>query len=120
SEPRVAACMREWLGHAADPACIDTWLFGQLIPARDAVGGLALLGLQAHQWRPLVARHFSRASVAAVTLPVPVTSSEHAEFVRGLHALLVAHADPHVDPADVHDLPTIIAHACLRPDHLWR
>jgi nitrogen fixation protein NifQ len=120
SEPRVAACMREWLSHAANPASADTWLFAKLIAARDAVGELALLGLQAPQWRRLVARHFSRASVAAVPSPLSVMSSEYVEFVRGLHALLVAHADPNVDAADAHDLATIIAHACLRPDHLWR
>jgi len=118
SEPRAATCMREWLEHAANPACADTWLFAKLIAARDARGELALLGLQAHQWRRLAGRHFRRASVAP--LPLPVVSSEHAGFVRGLHALLLAHADTNVDAADAHDLATIIAHACLRPDHLWR
>jgi nitrogen fixation protein NifQ len=118
SDQQVAARMREWLGHAANPACADTWLFAKLIAARDALGELALLGLQTHEWRTLLARHFRRATVPA--LPLPVVSSEHASFVRGLHALLVAHASANVDIADAHHLATIIAHACLRPDHLWR
>jgi nitrogen fixation protein NifQ len=118
SEPRIAASMRDWLDHAASPAGADTRLFAKLIAARDARGELALLGLQSHEWRLLVARHFSRASVPPLLLAV--VSGEHAGFVRGLHALLAAHASPTVDAADAHDLATIIAHACLRPDHLWR
>ncbi|MFT4067097.1 nitrogen fixation protein NifQ [Paraburkholderia sp.] len=110
--------MRAWLDQATQPAGADTCLFAKLIAARDARHELALLGLPAREWRTLLARHFSRASVPASTLSV--VSSEHADFVRTLHTLLVADASTGVDAADARDLATIIAHACLRPDHLWR
>lgn len=109
---------------AADPACADTRLFARLIAARDARNELALLGLQPHEWRALLARHFAHA--AAFTLPPGVSpasinaNDEHAAFVRTLHALLLTHASATVHADDAHCVAAIVAHACLRPDHLWR
>ncbi|MGF6959890.1 nitrogen fixation protein NifQ [Paraburkholderia youngii] len=117
-DPLTADCMRAWLREASEPEDADTRLFAKLIAARDARNELALLGLQAHAWRALLARHFVRARIAA--LPLPVVPSEQASFVHALHALLVASASSTVHPDDAHCLATIIAHACLRPDHLWR
>ena len=117
-DPRVVERLRAWLGDATEPDNADTRLFARLIAARDARDELALLGLNAPAWRGLLARHFMRARVPV--LPVSVMPSEHASFVHALHALLVANASSAVDPDDANCLATIIAHACLRPDHLWR
>ncbi|WP_168792060.1 nitrogen fixation protein NifQ [Paraburkholderia aromaticivorans] len=111
--------MAHWLDAAANPASPDTQLFAKLIAARDARNELALLGLEQPAWRALLARHFARAAVPAA-LPFAVTSSEHAAFVRTLHALLLTHASATVHADDAKCLAAIIAHACLRPDHLWR
>jgi nitrogen fixation protein NifQ len=117
-DPLTADPLRAWLGKATEPESADTRLFAKLIAARDARDELALLGLQAHAWHALLARRFSRASIAP--LPLMVIPSEHASFVHALHALLVANASCAVHPDDAQCLATIIAHACLRPDHLWR
>ncbi|ADG18004.1 NifQ family protein [Paraburkholderia atlantica] len=117
-DPLMTDCMRAWLREATEPGDADTRLFAKLIAARDARNELALLGLQADAWRALLARHFVRARIPA--LPLPVVPSEHANFVHALHTLLVANASSTVHPDDAHCLATIIAHACLRPDHLWR
>ncbi|MFM0391631.1 nitrogen fixation protein NifQ [Paraburkholderia phytofirmans] len=111
--------MAHWLDAAANPASPDTQLFAKLIAERDARNELALLGLEQAAWRALLARHFARATVS-VASPFAVTSSEHAEFVRTLHALLLTHASATVHADDAQCLAAIIAHACLRPDHLWR
>jgi nitrogen fixation protein NifQ len=115
----TAARMTKWLDAATNAASPDTQLFAKLIAERDARNELALLGLQQPAWRALVARHFARAAVPAA-LPLAVTSSEHAEFVRTLHALLLTYASAAIHADDAQCLAAIIAHACLRPDHLWR
>jgi nitrogen fixation protein NifQ len=116
--------MRAWLGMATNADCADTWLFARLIAEREACNELALLGLQQHEWHALLARHFERASASALSRtpkPTPtLMSTGHADFIRTLHPLLLAHASPAVHADDAHCLATIIAHACLRPDHLWR
>ncbi|WP_233805426.1 nitrogen fixation protein NifQ [Paraburkholderia sp. HP33-1] len=117
-DPLMADCMRAWLGVATEPDCADTRLFAKLIAARDARHELALLGLRAQAWHGLLARHFTRASMPVLALGV--IPSEHASFVQALHALLVANTSGAVHPGDADCLATIIAHACLRPDHLWR
>jgi nitrogen fixation protein NifQ len=132
-DAQVAACMDKWLSIATDPACADTRMFAKLIAARDARNELALLGLQPHEWRTLLARHFTHAQTTAPALPVAAavtvnivsasttaSTTDHTDFIRSLHALLLTHADPGVDADDAHCVATIIAHACLRPDHLWR
>nr|WP_244196127.1 nitrogen fixation protein NifQ [Paraburkholderia susongensis] len=132
SDLQVAACMRDWLSRTtradrADPdpsaaPALDTRLFAKLIAARDARNELALLGLQAHEWRALLARHFAgyfgHATMPA--LPQAISPSEHASFMRALHSLLIANASTAVHVDDARCLATIIVHACLRPDHLWR
>ncbi|KAB0646985.1 nitrogen fixation protein NifQ, partial [Burkholderia territorii] len=57
------------------------------------------------------------ASAAAAVAPPPAA---HAQFVATLHALLMRNAHPAVSPDDADCVATIISHACLRPDHLWR
>ncbi|NML32793.1 nitrogen fixation protein NifQ [Paraburkholderia antibiotica] len=113
--------MRAWLAIATQAESIDsadTRLFAKLIAARDARAELALLGLHVNEWHALRARHFDRAPLAA--LPLPVMPGEHVGFVDALRALLMANVDGAVHIDDARCLATIIAHACLRPDHLWR
>ncbi|WP_176057228.1 nitrogen fixation protein NifQ [Paraburkholderia sp. BCC1876] len=117
-DAHVAARTAAWLSVATDAASPDTQLLARLIAARDARSELALLGLHQPAWRALLARHFTRAS--AVALPLPINAIDQIDFVRTLHTLLRAHTNESVDPADADCLATIIAHACLRPDHLWR
>lgn len=117
-DAHVAARTAAWLSLATNPASPDTQLFAKLIAARDARNELPLLGLQQPIWRALLARHFTHASVS--TLPLPVHAIDQIDFVRTLHTLLLAHANASVDQADADCLATLIAHACLRPDHLWR
>jgi nitrogen fixation protein NifQ len=121
-DPQVAACMSKWLSVATDAACADTRLFAKLIAARDAHNELALLGLQPREWRALLARHFKHAAVPALPLAVSnsTNANEHTNFVHTLHTLLFTHTSAIVHADDAHCLATIIAHACLRPDHLWR
>lgn len=110
--------LRTWLAATTDATSPDTQLFARLIAARDKRSETALLGLNGDAWRGLLARHFISATARAA--PPPVDTTPHVEFVRTLHALLLLHANPSVDAGDAQCLATIIAHACLRPDHLWR
>ncbi|CAB3787399.1 hypothetical protein LMG28614_02494 [Paraburkholderia ultramafica] len=121
-DPQVAACLSKWLSVATDAACTDTRLFAKLIAARDAHNELALLGLQPREWHALLARHFRQAAVPALPLAVSINANanEHANFIRTLHTLLLTHTSTTVHADDARCMATIIAHACLRPDHLWR
>ncbi|HZZ14194.1 MAG TPA: nitrogen fixation protein NifQ [Paraburkholderia sp.] len=115
-------CTRQWLAAATDASSPDTQLFARLIAARDPRGELALLGLDGAAWRGLLARRFAFAQ-ALPAARGPLASSDpgpHAAFVQTLHALLLTYATSSVDADDAHCLATIITHACLRPDHLWR
>jgi nitrogen fixation protein NifQ len=119
-DAHVAARMTRWLAAATDAASPDTRLFAKLIAARDAHGELALLGLPLPAWRALLERHFAhRYDATPARLPA-IETGEHAAFVQTLHALLLTHASAAVHTDDASCLASIIAHACLRPDHLWR
>jgi nitrogen fixation protein NifQ len=122
-DARVVERTAKWLAAATDAASPDTQLFARLIAARDVRHELTLLGLPQPAWRALLERHFVHALAPVfASLPglPPVDTSEHAAFVETLHALLLTHASAAVDTNDVRCLASIIAHACLRPDHLWR
>lgn len=119
SDPQVADCMRGWLEAATLPASHDTRLFAKLIAERDVHHERALLGLAQPAWRALLMRHFARTQVFA-SLPPMLHAEGHEAFVYSLHVLLLTHASPAVHADDAQCLATIIAHACLRPDHLWR
>lgn len=118
--PQVAACMEKWLRASGNTNSADTQLFAKLIAERDVRDELVLLGLQAREWDALLSRHFAHAAAPASPIAANASAHAHADFVRTLHALLLTHASPAVDADDARDLATIIAHACLRPDHLWR
>ncbi|SAK54365.1 hydrogenase [Caballeronia arationis] len=105
---------------ADDPASADTVAFARLIGARIGSGELLLLGLSRTELDALIARHFPRAAKRA-GLPHAMLWSPHWAFVSELRALLLAHdVTAATHPTDAHCLATIIATACLRPDHLWR
>ncbi|MGH8781726.1 nitrogen fixation protein NifQ [Paraburkholderia sp.] len=105
-----------------DEFAADTLLFARLVAARDVRGELVLLGLAPSQWHALAARHFAHVAPAAMpVLPVSaVLPSAHAAFVDAMIPLLLDHVPPGVDTGDAQCIAAIVAHACLRPDHLWR
>ncbi|VWM18286.1 nitrogen fixation protein NifQ [Burkholderia lata] len=103
----------------------DARLFGALVAARARRNELRLLGLSHPQLAGLLTRQFPclpAANVAALmpTAAMALLPSTHATFVATLHARLMDDANPAVDRGDAGCLASIIAHACLRPDHLWR
>ena len=84
-----------------------------------------LLGLSRRQLAGLLTRqfpHLPAAEVAALapTAATAVLPSTHAAFVTTLHTRLMNDANPAADRDDAGCLASIVAHACLRPDHLWR
>lgn len=132
----------QWMATAVDARSFDTYLFAKLIAAREVRGEWALLGLTRPQWDRLVSRHFGGAPAlaasprsfsladtaglrdpldsAATAVPMTLSRHEHIEFVAALRALLLRYVNPAVSLDDAGCLASIIAHACLRPDHLWR
>nr|WP_241302915.1 nitrogen fixation protein NifQ [Burkholderia stabilis] len=103
----------------------DARLFGTLVAARACRNELSLLGLSPGQLTGLLARQFPRlpATDAAEFVPaiaMALLPAEHSAFVATLHARLMGDANPAVARDDADCLASIIAHACLRPDHLWR
>jgi len=118
---RLAAARCDALtGSPAAPRTPDARLFAWLVAARDVRGELPLLGLSHAQLEALAARHFSRAVTEGALRTHVVTDAAHAAFATAMHGFLVSEASPQADPDDVRHLAAIIAHACLRPDHLWR
>jgi nitrogen fixation protein NifQ len=107
---------------AIDIDSVDMQLFAALIAAREVRGEIGLLGLSRDQLAGVYRRHFltEPPSLLNSLNSLSIESLEHADFVVALKALLMAHASNSVDPADADCLATIIANACLRPDHLWR
>ncbi|QGZ57825.1 nitrogen fixation protein NifQ [Paraburkholderia acidiphila] len=107
-------------GAPAAPRTPDAWLFARLVAAREVRGELPLLGLSRVQIEALGARHFACAVTNDALQAYGVTDVSHAAFATAMRAFLVALAAPQANSDDVRCLAAIIAHACLRPDHLWR
>jgi nitrogen fixation protein NifQ len=124
--PRLAACtqrQRVLLAGARHADSPDAVLFATLIAARDGRDELTLLGLSRMQMDALLARHFPNCPLAlASACPVAIVfqNAVHADFIAALRAMLLAHVGDAVGQDDADCLASIIAHACLRPDHLWR
>lgn len=118
---RLAAARCDALtGAPASPRTPDAWLFARLVAAREVRGELALLGLSPAQLDALAARHFA-CDVTQGALPAHVIAdTRHAAFAKAMFHFLDSLAAPQTDPDDARCLAAIIAHACLRPDHLWR
>jgi len=117
--------LQSLLSAAASADTPDTRLFGALVVARARRDELALLGLSHPQLAGLLARQFPRLPAADVAALVPTAAmtllpATHAAFVATLHARLMDDANPAASRDDAGCLASIIAHACLRPDHLWR
>jgi nitrogen fixation protein NifQ len=113
----LLATRAELLAASATPHSPGTALFATLLAAHDEV---SLLGLSREQIASLYGRHFGAMQPPSVGLSI--RSEEQAGFVRALEAFLLSHAQPGnaAGMADAECLASIIAHACLRPDHLWR
>ncbi|MEB2609604.1 nitrogen fixation protein NifQ [Burkholderia cenocepacia] len=110
---------------AANADVPDAQLFCTLVMARAGRNELSLLGLPPDQFAGLLARQFPHLrSVDTValtsTIAPPLLPATHAAFVVTLHARLMDDANPAIARDDADCLAAIIAHACLRPDHLWR
>lgn len=117
--------LQSLLSAAASADTPDARLFGALVAARAQRNELGLLGLSHPQLAGLLTRqfpHLPAADVAALapTAVMAVLPSTHAAFVTTLHTRLMDDANPAADRDDAACLASIIAHACLRPDHLWR
>ncbi|WP_028218274.1 nitrogen fixation protein NifQ [Paraburkholderia oxyphila] len=122
-ERRAAACRDRLTGVPGGARSGDAWLFARLVAAREVRGELALLGLSAHALTALAQRHFTADAVVPLlhlAHQAPVVDAKHAAFVASMREFLIGLAAPDVDAADAQCLATILAHACLRPDHLWR
>ncbi|WP_109479534.1 nitrogen fixation protein NifQ [Paraburkholderia sp. C35] len=98
----------------------DTVMFARLIGAKVASNEMLHLGLTRAALDTLRARHFPGA-LPWHGVPEHIAASEHQSFVDTMRALLLQH-ESSLDAihADAQCLATIIASACLRPDHLWR
>jgi len=104
-------------GSSAAPDAPGTALFATLLAAHSDP---SVLGLSPKQFALLYARHFDLMQPARAGLAIH--SEEQAGFVSALAAFLLNHVRESgaADMADAECLASIIAHACLRPDHLWR
>ncbi|SIT47723.1 NifQ [Paraburkholderia piptadeniae] len=114
------AAVTRLLDHAPHRDAADTVMFARLIGAKLASGELRHLGLAREGLEALLSRHFPGGRLPH-SAPERIAPSEHQPFVDAMRALLLRHEA--AIPAADHDaqcLATIIATACLRPDHLWR
>jgi nitrogen fixation protein NifQ len=117
----TAACRDRLTGVPGGAHSADAWLFARLVAAREVRGERALLGLSASEMAGLAARHFAAGALAAPSHEsVAVLNEKHAAFAAAMRDFLIGLAAPETDPDDARCLATILAHACLRPDHLWR
>jgi nitrogen fixation protein NifQ len=114
------ATVARLLDQAQHRDAADTVMFARLIGAKLASDELLHLGLTRDALDALLARHFSRYALPHAA-PERIAASEHQAFVDAMRAMLLQHESSltSTDP-DAQCLATIIATACLRPDHLWR
>jgi nitrogen fixation protein NifQ len=120
-EQRVAACRDRLSGVPGGARSPDGWLFARLVAAREVRGERGLLGLSAADLAALAARHFAAGALAAPSHEtVAVLDEQRAAFAAAMRDFLIGLAAPETDADDARCLATILAHACLRPDHLWR
>ena len=123
-----AARVSELMSGATDAYSPDALLFAKLIAAREVRDELPLFGIAYDRLNALFERHFSRARPFSsaneiepmTTKLVALKAVEHVEFVTKLRTLLLTKIGGSVHEDDAECLATIIANACLRPDHLWR
>lgn len=120
----VAAARSAELAGGAHAADFDARLFARLVAAREVRGELALLGLSSAELAGLAKRHFAAEVLPAqVTIKIVASADDdgaRAAYAASMRTFLFAHAAPGIDGDDVRCLASIVANACLRPDHLWR
>jgi nitrogen fixation protein NifQ len=105
------------LAASSAPDTPGTALFATLLAAHSDP---SLLGLSLEQFASLYGRHFGAMQPPRADLAIH--SEEQVGFIGALVVFLRGHvrASSAADMADADCLASIIAHACLRPDHLWR
>ncbi|PND32685.1 nitrogen fixation protein NifQ [Achromobacter pulmonis] len=107
----------------APPCHPDAGFFAAVLGKRLALGDLGGCGLTPQELDGLLARLFPGAAPAELraqraALAAPVLDAKQAAFKQMLRGLLQAWSVP---AADITAWVTgALAHACLRPDHLWR
>ncbi|MDN7425448.1 hydrogenase [Burkholderia sp. AU16741] len=117
--------LRSLQAAAAHADAADARLFGALVTARACRNELSLLGLSPGQFAGLLTRQFpplrpvDTAALMRTVAPSPLPAAP-STFVATLRARLMGDTNPAVARDDADCLASIIAHACLRPDHLWR
>lgn len=125
-EAAIVARRDELTGRADRTRTVDARLFARLVAAREVRGEVALLGLSPQRLVGLYDRHFAfgvrgvPATATATATAIGIESADHAAFVVAMRDWLIGLASPDVDREDTACIATIIANACLRPDHLWR
>jgi nitrogen fixation protein NifQ len=122
-DPAIVSHTRDLLAMADAPYTDDTRLFARLIGASLARSGTAMLGLSRQALTALCARHFPGASPASLqpdAATIPIHADTERAFVEALRALLLEHATGSGAREGTRCLASIIATACLRPDHLWK
>ncbi|QDQ80474.1 nitrogen fixation protein NifQ [Paraburkholderia megapolitana] len=111
----------ELSAHADSNHANDTYLFARLVAAREVRGESMLLGLTPADMHALFQRHFPHAApLVPPACRALASNPAHATFVDSLTHLLLTHVPPSIDTNDAQCIAAIVAHACLRPDHLWR
>jgi nitrogen fixation protein NifQ len=114
------ACVSFLLNSAPNGTRADTVTFARLLGAKLASSELLHLGLARDMLGALTARHFPGA-VQIESFPERIADAQHQPFVDALRKLLLGYERaPVANAVDAWCLATIIATACLRPDHLWR
>jgi len=113
----------------APPGHPDAGFFATVIGKSLACGDLGRSGLSSRELEGLVARLFPGALTGhdsalaalreqAAIYPARGMDAAQAEFMRLLRALLDTWATPGASTTPW--VSSVLAHACLRPDHLWR
>jgi len=119
NEARDAAIAR-LLDGALHRDAADTVMFARLIGAKLASGELLHLGLTRDALDALLSRHFPHSALPHAA-PERIAASEHRAFADAMRAMLLQHESSlAATDLDAQCLATIMATACLRPDHLWR
>lgn len=98
----------------------DAWLFARLVAAREVRDELVQLGVPHDQLGVLFERYLAHVEPPGPAVSTLLKRADHVGFVGALHRLLLAHVAATVRGDDARCLAAIIAHACLRPEHLWR
>lgn len=115
-ETDTGAFAAQLLARAAAPERFDARLFARLIGARLAAGDIEALGLNSVALARLYSHWFPNAVAPRVQRPAPVPENRLDE-VDDVRVLLLEHRSR--ESEEEIWLADILAHACLRQNHLW-